>query len=447
MGLGKTLIALTYLRIRTEQRPVLVVCPASAKWVWRAETRQYTRYSGRILNGKTPKRLDKKRDLIIINYDILPAWVDVLARMNFQVMILDECQYVKNWRAKRTRAVVRLGKRIPHILALSGTPLTNRPKELYTIVHLINPTKFSSFMPYAFRYCNRRATPWGWDDKGASHLDELHDVLNRSCMIRHTKAKVLHELPPKRRFVVPLPIQHKSEYREAENNFVQWLVKHELRQLPPNELAKFAATRLTKGREAALNPGIRKAKAVSKVGYLLRLAAKLKMKYVTEWIDDFFEETDEKLVVFAHHRFIIERLKQKYPRKSVVLDGRTPQRARRDVVRRFQQNDNTRLFIGQIVAAGTAITLTAASTCMFAELNWVPGNHIQAEDRLHRIGQKDHVQAYYLVGRSTIEEKLCRIIQKKAAVITAVLDGEQSRNEMNVFDQLLKSLTKKGRKE
>ena len=128
MGLGKTLQVLTYLKKKTEQRSVLVVCPATAKYVWKNEIKKHTRFSGRILSGRKTRTFKKKRDITIINYDIIHYWKDCLRREGFDVMILDECHYCKNWKAKRTKAISSLGKRIPHIIALSGTPLTNRPK-------------------------------------------------------------------------------------------------------------------------------------------------------------------------------------------------------------------------------------------------------------------------------------------------------------------------------
>jgi len=412
MGLGKTIQALSYLRQQTGTIPALVVCPASAKWVWKNEIKKHTHFKSQILNGKSPRPIQCK-DITIINYDILPQWKDVLKGMNHPTMILDECQCIKSWQAKRTKAVISLGRNKPHILALSGTPLTNRPKELYNVLHLLLPERFTSFVPYAWRFCNRRITPWGWDDNGASHLDELHNILKETCMIRRCKKQVLSELPDKQRSVILLPV-NLTEYRRAEDDFINWLAEQDVAKA---EKAK-------------------QAEALVQLGYLKRLAAKLKMKAVMEWMDDYFESTDAKLVVFAYHKSIIQTLHQQYKKFSVVLDGRTSQAGRIQSIQKFQEDKQTRLFIGQLIAAGTAITLTAASTAAFVELDWVPSNHIQAEDRLHRIGQKAHTQIYYIVSKDTIEEDLCNIIQKKAKTITSVLDGRKRKDELNIFDKL-----------
>jgi len=150
------------------------------------------------------------------------------------------------------------------------------------------------------------------------------------------------------------------------------------------------------------------------------------------------EETDEKLVVFAYHKPIIQQLQERYNNISVVIDGSTPMHKRKQIIQTFQEQNNTRLFIGNIIAAGTVITLTAASTVAFVELDFVPSNHIQAEDRVHRIGQTNKVSIYYLIAKDTIEQDLCRIIQKKAIIVSSVLDGENINDKLDVFDQLMK---------
>jgi len=421
MGLGKTIQTLSYLSRTPSALPAIVICPASAKLVWKSEAKKHTHLTCSILNGKTPQPIKHAKDLTIINYDILTSWKDILKAMSHPTMILDECHYIKSWRANRTKAVLNLAKNKPHILALSGTPLTNRPKELYNILHLLIPQHFPSFVSYAWRYCNRRMTPWGWDDNGASHLDELHTKLKDTCMIRRRKKQVLKELPDKQRSVVLLPVNLK-EYHRAENDFLNWLSEQDM----------------VKAKKAA------NAQALVQLGYLKRLAAELKMKGVIDWMDDYFEGTDAKLVVFAYHKNIIQTLYQKYKKIAVVLDGNTPPTLRQSNIQKFQQDKHTRLFIGQIIAAGTAITLTAASTAAFIELDWTPGNHIQAEDRLHRIGQKHHTQLYYIVSKGTIEEDLCSIIQKKAKTISSVLDGQKGKDHLDVFDKLMKLFLMKG---
>jgi SWI/SNF-related matrix-associated actin-dependent regulator 1 of chromatin subfamily A len=171
------------------------------------------------------------------------------------------------------------------------------------------------------------------------------------------------------------------------------------------------------------------------MGYLKRLAAELKTKAVTDWIDTFLEETEEKLVVFAIHKSIINVLKERYP-NSVVVTGSVTGKKRQRAVDKFQRHKGTRLFIGNLQAAGVGLTLTASSTVVFAELGWTPGEHTQGEDRVHRIGQKYPSTCYYLIGVDTIEEKLSRIIQEKQTILSSTLDGGCIEEQLDIFDQL-----------
>lgn len=337
-------------------------------------------------------------------------------------VLVKNCQYAANPNAKRTRALKALCKGVPHLLALSGTPLVNRPIELQPVLQLVRPDLFPSRWDYAHRYCAPKWTPWGWKYTGASNLPELHEVLSREVMVRRLKTDVLKELPPKTRSVIPVPLSDVNEYRRADLDFAAWLT----RQDPA------AARRALK------------AETLTKIGYLLRLAARLKLPFVIEWINEWLGDCDEKLVVFAVHRQMIEALREGCKARSVVVDGSVTGRRRHDVVRAFQNDRGIRLLIGNMQAAGVGITLTAASTVAFAEVAWRPGDHTQAEDRCYRIGTTEPVFIHYLVGVDTVEEKLCKLIQQKQEVISSVLDGKIGTGDLDVYNQLLRELRKGG---
>ncbi len=422
MGLGKTLEALSWVKRSPKKRPVVVVCPASLKWVWEAEAMKHIKVRATILNGRTPpkKKMNRHQQLFIINYEILQYWIAWLKNLNPQILIIDECHYIKSRIAKRTKAVKTLANNIKYLIAISGTPLTNRPSELFTTLNLVCPKEFPAFWPFAHRHCKAQLRPWGWEFKGASNIRELHHKLKRTMMIRNLKKDVLKDLPEKTRSIIPLEIENPKEYQEAENNFMKWLTK---KSTSKAEKAK-------------------RAEKLVQLGYLKRLAAELKMKQVLEWIDDFLEQSNEKLIIYAIHKKIIKQIHERYKNISVVVDGSVTGKKRKIAIRSFQQNKKFRLFIGNIKAAGVGITLTAAHTLVFVELDWVPGNMVQAEDRPHRIGQKNAVMIYYLVAKGTIEEKLCKILQKKQRVLSQVLDGSIKTNRLDVYRALEKSLLK-----
>jgi SWI/SNF-related matrix-associated actin-dependent regulator of chromatin subfamily A-like protein 1 len=430
MRLGKTIQALWYLKINKDIRPALVVCPASVKYVWEEQAKEHIGMDSIILEGKTrlkPKRYPPPNwpALTIINYDILDAWKDFLTKMNYKILIIDEPHFIKNYKAKRTRACRMLGKKIDKILALGGTILVNRPIEMYNTLNLVRPDIWNHREDFKWRYCDPKWTPWGWNFSGACNLDKLHKELKRTCMIRRRRSDVLEDLPEKERSVVSFRLVSEA-YNHAEENFIkEWLAEMD--------------------REAA-----EKAKSAGKVvkhGHLKRLAAELKLPFVNEWIDSFLEETEEKLVVFAIHKKIIGALKEKYKKQCVVVDGSVTGAKRKEAINRFRNNKTTRLFIGNIIAAGAGISLKPVNTVVFAELDFVPGNHLQAEDRIIDAMDSQAAEIYYLIAKNTIEEDLCKIIQKKAKVISSVLDGGVRPDEdLNIHDLLENMILERIRK-
>ena len=415
MGLGKTIQALAWLQLHSELRPVVVVVPASLKLNWAREaTRWMPSPRCQILSGTNPDaRLIG--EIIIINYDILSHWIGELHRIDPQVLVLDEVHYVKNNAAKRTKAVKRLSKTIPHVLALSGTPIVNRPVEIYNTIRLIDPTVMPSFWEYAHRYCAARNNGFGWDFSGASNTEELHDKLTHTIMIRRKKQDVLPDLPDKVRSFIPIELDNEREYREAEKDFISFVMKR-------------------KGLEAAERAS--NATTLAEIEGLKQLAVHGKLKQAISWITDFLE-SGNKLVVFAVHHFVIDALMDEFRDIAVKVDGSVTGVNRQRYVDEFQTNPNIRLFVGNVKAAGIGITLTAASNVAFLELPWTPGEVTQAEDRCHRIGQRDSVTIYYLLASDTIEEQIARLIDRKRKVLDSVLDGQETEQE-SLLSELMK---------
>ncbi len=422
MGLGKTIQVLQYLKQHPEALPAIVICPASVKYLWEHEAISKFGIRASVLEGqKSPVNGEAmiQPKLVILNYDILRFWVEWLRKnVRPKMIVLDESQYIMSPKTHRTKAAKTICRGIPYVIALSGTPLLNRPIELFSTLNILRPDIWKARWPFAQEFCDPKRTHWGWEFKGATHTTKLRSQLLEHCMIRRRKEDVLKDLPAKARCVVPLPLSDPDEYRRVDADFLTWL-----KQQDPTKVA------------SAL-----RAPTLVKLGYLKRTAARLKAPYVVEWANEFLKQTDEKLILFAVHRKMIEILVNQCKVKFVVVDGSVRGRKRKAAVDQFQNDGKTRLFIGNIQAAGVGITLTAASTVAFTELTWRPGDHVQAEDRCHRIGTEHPVFIYYLVARFTIEEDLCRLIQGKQKVLTAVLDGEGQGESLSVFDDLIKTL-------
>lgn len=422
MGLGKTLQALLCSQKMPEAKPIVCVCPSSIKWVWRHEASLHCNMRSEILEGTRPpfNGFLPHRELLIINYDILGAWLKYLRRLKPQLVIIDECHYLASLNSQRTRHVQSLCEKVPNVIALSGTPLINRPKELWPTLNILRPDLFPAFLDFALDYCKPERKPWGWDYNGATNLKGLHKLLTRKLMVRRRKQDVLADLPPKRRIVVPLDIVKRREYDHALNDFLGWMRKRNP----------------TKVRRAA------HAERLVKLGYLKRLAAKLKMQSVYEWLDNFLVESEGKIILFAVHKKIIKRLRNRYSDMCTVVDGSITGDERRLSFKKFLTHSKCRILIGNIRAAGVGWSAKGVSTNAFVEFAWAPGSHTQAEDRIHGIGRGDkrlRSEIFYLVARDTIESKLVKILQDKQKTSSAVLDGGKG-NDLDVFDLLEKAL-------
>jgi len=422
MGLGKTIQALAWLQLHPELRPVIIVVPASLKLNWEKEINDWmtSMYNVQILSGTTPTPFGTSilnhfhNHIIIINYDIIFAWITEIKRLKPQVMILDEVHYTKNNQAKRTKAVKKLGKFIPHVIGLSGTPIVNRPIEIYNAVNIIDRTIFPSQWDYTEKYCARKYNGFGYDVSGASNTEELNYKLTNTIMLRRLKKDVLPDLPDKVYSYIPIELDNVEDYNFAETNFISFVRQY-------------------KGKEAAVRAS--NAQALAEIEGLKQLAVKGKLKQCINWIRDFLE-SDEKLVVFATHKFVIEELMKAFPKITVKVDGSVTGKNRQLAVDSFQKLSTVRLFVGNIKAAGVGITLTAASNVAFIEMGWSSGEHSQAEDRCHRIGQQNSVNIYYLLAANTIEEKIMRLVNKKAKILDQVLNGE-TISSPGVFQDLL----------
>jgi SWI/SNF-related matrix-associated actin-dependent regulator 1 of chromatin subfamily A len=270
------------------------------------------------------------------------------------------------------------------------------------------------------RYCGARRCPWGMDYRGATRLGELNELLTAGVMIRRRKQDVLSQLPAKARHVLTLSMSRPQEYAEAGRNFSRWL-----RAVGPARAAS-----------------AERAEGLAKLGYLRRLAARLKMRGVFEFVDNFLAG-GEKLIVFAVHKKCVELLENRYKGQCAVVTGKVVGRKREQAFAKFNTDERCRVFVGNIKAAGVGWSCTSSRTVCFAEMEWSPGAHAQAEDRVHGLGRGrgGPVSAYYLTAKDTVEEMIFRLIQKKAAVLADAIDGGAAL-DLDIYDLLLKELGK-----
>ena len=434
MGLGKTLQVITWMQSHPEITHILVVCPSSLKWNWVEEIKKWTGSINdwEVLTGQTPYTPTKSK--LIINYDILPHWRTSLLP---ELLIMDECHYVKTYQSQRAKACRALAKKARYVVGMTGTPLENNPVDIYNSVSMIKPGIFANKQAFQFRYCNPKHNGFGWVFKGCSNDKELHLILKKHVMIRRLKSEVLSELPEKHQIDLLLEIHNRKEYQKAENQFFEYLkekidLTHEknlqkiLENLPAGITAQLNKSEIEQEKqeriERAERGGIR-AQWIE----LRQLAAKGKMLAVVEWIENFLTSNPgEKLVVFGIHKEVLNILYEKFAKIAVRIDGSVPVKSRHHLVNQFQTNAKIRLFLGNIEAAGVGLTLTRACTLLLVEHHWNPAKTNQAIDRVHRITQTRQVTIYRAIAVNTIEHLILKTQDVKKGFSDKIVDGKNN---------------------
>jgi SWI/SNF-related matrix-associated actin-dependent regulator 1 of chromatin subfamily A len=396
-GLGKTLQVITYASIIPQLTKTIIICPASLKLNWAREFKKWADMDTFVVRtGKD--RFPKDASTIIVNYDLLKSKLinDQLIAFKATLLVCDEAHYLKNAKTQRTKAVGKLARVVPKKIFLTGTPLLNRPVELYPLIKMLAPhalTPYQDYRNYAYRFCNAYNSKWGLDVSGNSNVEELGVRLRATCMVRRLKKDVMKQLPDKTIQLIPFELCKKTE-KIIERE--EWFFIEDLKKYPERgsmgELAQ-----------------IRHELAVAKIDESAR--------YITDLLHSI-----DKVVIFAHHYDVINGIKDKLQEfNPVVITGKHVMKNRQKAVDDFQTKEDVRVFIGQIQAAGTGLTLTAASTVVFAETSWVPGEINQAIDRCHRIGQKDNVTAKFLVVEKSLDETMLKTIFDKEKTINRLL--------------------------
>ncbi|NXW48589.1 SMAL1 protein, partial [Nyctiprogne leucopyga] len=403
MGLGKTIQAICVAAYYREEWPLLVVTPSSVRFTW-AEA--FHRWLPSLSPDSTNVIVTGKDNLTaslinIISFDLLSK-MDKQLKSAFQVVIIDESHYLKNVKTARCRAAMPLLKAARRVILLSGTPAMSRPAELYTQIAAVQPTFFPQFHSFGLRYCDARKMPWGWDYSGSSNLTELKILLEESIMIRRLKSDVLSQLPAKQRKMVVVAPEGISAKTKA--------------------VLAAEAKKMVKGYES-------KQKEKEALLQFYNRTAEAKIHSVIEYILELLESGNDKFLVFAHHKIVLDAIVAELEKKRVEyirIDGSTPSAERQSLCQKFQFSEKQVVAVLSLTAANMGLTLSAADLVVFAELFWNPGVLIQAEDRAHRIGQTSSVNIHYLVARGTADDYLWPMIQEKIKVL-----GEAGLSETN----------------
>lgn len=399
MGLGKTRQSVVAMMKAAPTGPWLVVCPASVKHNWEREIRLVEKRVPVVVVGKTPTPGVSYEGWVIINYDLLKRELGALLNLNFTGVVFDEAHFLKNHRAQRSQLARQLAEtpQAPVIHVLTGTPLTNRPRDLFALLQLVHHPLGRSFLAFAKRYCDAEKNEYGhWITGGASNIPEL-SVQLQGIMLRRRKNEVL-DLPAKQRTWIDLEVP--AKVRDGVNAALTSFLDE--------------SRRTERGGRAgiAMMAAARRRLAVAKVAQTL------------EFVEGILEQDlVEKVVLFSCFTHATRRFAAKLGEQAVVVTGEVAAERRQALIDRFENDATVRVFIGQIHAAGVGINLTRARFVVFNDLDWVPANHWQAEDRLHRIGQLRTVHVTYMVGKGTLEEFVRSVLERKASLIDEIVEG------------------------
>lgn len=425
MGLGKTRQSIVATLHAEPEGPYLVVCPASVKHNWKREIQLVDANAAcRILEGATGgEHLADFTGWVIVNYDILGKRLDQLESIEWKGILFDEAHYLKNHTSQRNRHAMKLCEQDgPLVYALTGTPLTNRPRDLFPLLQLVRHSMGRSFLSFAKRYCDATHNGHGWVTDGASNLEEL-TIQMSGVMLRRRKEDVL-DLPPKVRSWVPVVI-------------------------PPNtataEVREVLETLITA--RSGTSPARDRARLLAKITKARQLIAVAKVDHTIDLLEGVIEQ-GEKAIVFSCFDKPLQKIAKKFGDRCVLLTGATPTSKRQALVDQFQSNKEVCLFVANIQAGGVGLNLTAARQVVFNDLDWVPTNHWQAEDRAYRIGQTGTVNVHYHVAAGTVDEFVQGVLETKAALIDAVIEGEAlspeaSRDVLSDLEALVSRISAK----
>ena len=419
MGLGKTVQTLSYTATEKQTFPLLVVAPLVTLKNWEREIEKFLKKksrNGRILDSESPSvtiiRTGKshelpKTDIYIINYELLFKRNEDISKLGIRTIVCDEVHNLRSKTTQKYKAVKKLAA-LPSILyriGLSGTPIYNRGSEIWPIIDIIKPGLLGSFKEFCeyFCYVNDKGKAIVLENKRAS----LRNELQKHVMLRRKKADVLKELKDKVRYKEVIAAD--TDYYLEELDKIWMKVEAEQKDDAATEFSK----------SASYHRAIQSERQIAGIA---------KVPHVINFVKNIME-IEESVVVFCHHKVIHKLLHQSLQEFSPVsIIGGQSDATRQDQIDKFQKGES-KLMIAGIRAGNVGINLTRAKYVIFAELDWSPAIHRQAEDRLHRIGQKNTVFAYYLIGNGTLDDHVANILVDKSYEIDEIMDETKENYE------------------
>lgn len=421
MGLGKSLQSIAVMCCYLKNWPLLIICPASLKQNWNNELLKWIGS----LSSSDIQILETKSDelkdclITIASYEIASSepLLSKLYQNKFESIICDESHYLKSDSTKRTKSLFPLISNAKRAILLSGTISPSRPIEIYSQIKALNvfPETLTKKL-FGERYCLKNCGLIQQQQYSSSsqmftesrNLRELNLILSNKVMIRRLKLDVVKDLPKKNRQQVILQLnkEEMKQYNQIQTSYQSHFDK-------------------------------------SKVSKLYQETCKCKIHSVCKYVKQFVKNyPKQKFLIFAHHLEMLDGIENYIKQKLhfieqkhyIRIDGTTATAKRQNLVNFFKTEQDCVVAILSITAASTGLDFTPANNVLFAELSWVPGLHLQAEDRVHRLssrGSESNCDIRYLIAKNTLDEYMWKILMKKIDIVGLTMDGNELQENEN----------------
>lgn len=435
-GLGKTIESLVCFKLHPKKLlPAVLVVPTTVKRQWMTEIHRICGNGREFLTQVIQSGKEKAMpgfQFYIVTYDMLKNddLFSFLPEETIKTLLIDECQRVKNHLSDRAKAVQRIGKITPHIIAMSGTPIKNNAGEYFTVLNLVKPTLFPHYQKYIDNYCDSYSSGFYQKVGGLKDIERFH-ADTKDIIIRRTKNEVLKDLPSLERkfYHVELDRKLNKAYASAMNELDELLYSDE------SEFEKSTSM-------IAIMSKLRHITGISKVSECI--------DFVTEYL----LSNERKIVIFTHHNDVMGMLESQLKswcsegsfELPLILHSGLDGNKRAELVIKFKDS-SSRIMIASTLAAGEGLNLQFCSDAILLERQWNPASEEQVEARFHRFGQLNTISITYMLATGTIDEYFSELVEKKRALVAAVMDKKEIVWEQSsLLKELAEVLVTKGRK-
>ncbi len=410
MGLGKTVQSLALLS-HLSAYPAIVVAPAHLIRNWESEICRFTRKEdGRPLTVHAVKGLKPyplpPADIYLMHYLLLRGWKTELPNAGIEYVLFDEIQELRHSGTEKYSAASLLAERASRVIGLSGTPIYNRGAEIWNVINILDFHFLGNYESFTREWC------YGYGNQIVQKPELLGDYLRREgIMIRRTKQDVLYDLPPKRRLVMTI------ESNQAIYEKLMQPVAQKLQQLRNGEELTGSERSVLK---MEIEQGERQATGIAKAPFVSQFVRALL-------------EGGERVLLFAHHHQVMDQYKNDLHTFSpCFITGRETQKQKEAALDRFMTGKSSLCCISLRACSG--LNLQQATCVVFGELDWSPAVHSQAEDRAHRMGQKDSILCYYLVSRGGSDQDMQDALGLKVSQFTALM-GDTVKTQEEILSE------------